>query len=451
MANPFYVPAGPSLGERVAQPLTELMRIRQAGQLGEEHNRLAGEDIALRSRGLDFQAQSLAETQKMNREKRSYSKENFGPEEKKAFMETIKQIDPENAFKWLDKATNAMVQNPKADKGYLYGHLLNNWDTFYQKQAIKSVNEVLANPETDPATKEYYTELLKALESPNSAKVLDKLMPNVAMEWQAAQAEMLSKLPQGNAPKVVGRSLIDPNTGQVIYRDPDAVEKTKTPNDLVEFEMFTYGKEMPQLRGTPEYKDAMMGYMKSKRDATVAPSKSDPAVLRKEFIGQSKDFVTIRDSYNRIKASVDKPSPAGDLALIFNYMKMLDPGSVVRESEFATAAASGSYGERIKAAVGKVMKGEKLSDAMRMDFVDRSNKLYKSQLDSHEKLKGEYDRISTGLGVEPSSVIIDYLTEQNDIQNEKYDIGDIYVGQDGTSRIYKGKDSTGKHIWIQVQ
>lgn len=450
MGNPFFIPAGPSIGERVAQPLTELMRIRQAGELGQEHNRLAAEDIALRTQALEHGKATLVETQRANRVKEPLSRQNFGPEEKKAFMETIKQIDPEGAFKWLDKPTNAMVQNPNADKGYLYGHLLNNWD-FYQKQAVKSVNEVLANPEVDPATKEYYGELLKALESPNSARVLDKLMPNVAMEYQAAQAEMLSKLPQGNAPKVVGRSLIDPNTGRVIYRDPDAIEKTKTPNDLLEFEMFTYGKERPELRGTPEYKESMMGYMKNKRDATVAPSKADPAVLRKEFIGQSKDFVTIRDSYNRIKASVDKPSPAGDLSLIFNYMKMLDPGSVVRESEFATAAAAGSYGERIKAAVNKVMSGEKLSDAMRGDFVNRSNLLYKAQSESHKKLTDEYDRISKALGVEPSNVIIDYITEQQNIENGKYDIGEVYLGEDGTHRIYKGKDSTGKHIWIQVK
>jgi hypothetical protein len=218
-----------------------------------------------------------------------------------------------------------------------------------------------------------------------------------------------------------------------------------------EFELYTYGKERPELRGTPQYKDEMMGYLKSKRDATVAPSKADPAVLRKEFIGQSKDFVQVRDSFKRIEASSKNPSPAGDLALIFNYMKMLDPGSVVRESEFATAASTGAYGERIKAAVGKVMSGERLSDVMRKDFVDRSQMLYNKQLESHGKLKDEYDRISKGLGVEPSNVIIDYLTEQTKIENKDYDVGSVYVGEDGTRRRYGGKDAQGNHIWKMVQ
>ncbi|MEM8882399.1 MAG: hypothetical protein AAGC82_17565, partial [Pseudomonadota bacterium] len=67
------------------------------------------------------------------------------------------------------------------------------------------------------------------------------------------------------------------------------------------------------------------------------PDFSDRQGLRKEFIGQTtvKDFRKQAEAFGRIDASAFEPSPAGDLALIFNYMKVLDPGSVVRESEFA--------------------------------------------------------------------------------------------------------------------
>ena len=36
------------------------------------------------------------------------------------------------------------------------------------------------------------------------------------------------------------------------------------------------------------------------------------------------------------------PDAAGDMALIFSYMKMLDPNSTVREGEYATAQDAGS-------------------------------------------------------------------------------------------------------------
>ena len=91
--------------------------------------------------------------------------------------------------------------------------------------------------------------------------------------------------------------------------------------------------------------------------------------LRGEFINQSKVFVSVRDAYNRVEASAKDPSPAGDLSMIFNYMKILDPGSVVRESEFATAANSGSVPQRIRAQYNKVVAGERLDKNMRADFL----------------------------------------------------------------------------------
>lgn len=130
--------------------------------------------------------------------------------------------------------------------------------------------------------------------------------------------------------------------------------------------------------------------------------------LRDEYNTQSKTFVQVRDSYGRVLESSNNPSPAGDLALIFNYMKMLDPGSVVRESEFANAASTGAYGERVKAAVGKVATGERLSDVMRKDFLDRSKMLFNRTKKNQDKLQSEYSRLANAFEVDPSSVIVDY-------------------------------------------
>lgn len=130
--------------------------------------------------------------------------------------------------------------------------------------------------------------------------------------------------------------------------------------------------------------------------------------LRDEFNKLSGDFIKIRDAYTRVQKSTDVPSAAGDLALIFNYMKILDPGSVVRESEFATAAASGSFGERLKAAGAKVLRGERLSAEMRADFVSRAGKLYSGQLESQKKLEGKYSDLSKRSNVNANNVVIDY-------------------------------------------
>lgn len=135
--------------------------------------------------------------------------------------------------------------------------------------------------------------------------------------------------------------------------------------------------------------------------------KEDPEKLRKEYTSINKDFINSRDAYARVISSAKDPSPAGDLAMIFNYMKVLDPGSVVRESEFATAAQTGSFGERIKAAVQRVQSGERLSDEMRQDFVDRAGDLFQSQLDIYYNTRKIFQGVAERGGLTGESSIID--------------------------------------------
>jgi hypothetical protein len=136
------------------------------------------------------------------------------------------------------------------------------------------------------------------------------------------------------------------------------------------------------------------------RDATQAKATG----LRKEFDALTKDYRTVRDSYGRVLASGTDPSAAGDLALIFNYMKMLDPSSVVRESEFANAAATGSLGQRWVAVGQKLLSGERLSDGMRSDFMKRAKKLYDSQVSIFNNTGERYRKLATKSGVDPVDV-----------------------------------------------
>lgn len=129
--------------------------------------------------------------------------------------------------------------------------------------------------------------------------------------------------------------------------------------------------------------------------------------LRKEFVTASKDFVQQRDAFRRVRASVKNPSPAGDLALIFNYMKVLDPNSVVRESEFATAAATGAFGERVQAAVQRVVSGERLSPPQRADFARRASLLFQGAVRDQKSREREFTRLSRRFGLEPRDVVRD--------------------------------------------
>jgi hypothetical protein len=132
-----------------------------------------------------------------------------------------------------------------------------------------------------------------------------------------------------------------------------------------------------------------------------------PEKLRKEF---DKDPITLEtkkvlSGYGRLEAAGKDPSAAGDLALIFNYMKILDPGSTVREGEFANAQNSGGVPDRVRAMYNNVMKGERLAPRVRKDFLDRAGKLVEGQLQTQSLVDERYTRLSQEAGVRPELVI----------------------------------------------
>jgi len=146
--------------------------------------------------------------------------------------------------------------------------------------------------------------------------------------------------------------------------------------------------------------------------------------IRNRYDKKIGDFVKVRDSFARIEASATDPSPAGDLALIFNYMKMLDPNSTVRESEFATAENAASVETRILKTYNKVLSGEKLTEGQRKDFVGRSKALMKKADSQQKKDRAEAVRLGKQWGVSEdqlfgappqlnSSVLGRVITEQD--------------------------------------
>jgi len=139
--------------------------------------------------------------------------------------------------------------------------------------------------------------------------------------------------------------------------------------------------------GTPEYQKFMGA--ESSFGGVSGERLEGIQAIRKEFLGQEqvKDFQKQVSAYQRVINSAEDPSPAGDLALIFNYMKLLDPGSVVRESEFRTAQQATAWlteveksGAKVPApivlGIQRLQNGQILLPEQRADFVNRAERLY---------------------------------------------------------------------------
>lgn len=132
--------------------------------------------------------------------------------------------------------------------------------------------------------------------------------------------------------------------------------------------------------------------------------------LRKEFnaLDTVKNFAIISGGLGKVLTSAKDPSGAGDISLLFAYMKMLDPNSVVREGEFATAQNAGSVPESLMARYNKVINGELLSDEIRNDFVDRAQRLYENEAETFGRTYDKYKNIASSNKLDPTRALIDY-------------------------------------------
>lgn len=116
--------------------------------------------------------------------------------------------------------------------------------------------------------------------------------------------------------------------------------------------------------------------------------------LRVEFTNLTDDFRDIRDSYSKILAAADTPSAAGDLAIIFSYMKILDPTSVVREGEQASAANAAGVPDRVRALYNRLLTGERLAEEQRGDFVNTAGELYGAALQQFQRDENRYRELA---------------------------------------------------------
>lgn len=126
--------------------------------------------------------------------------------------------------------------------------------------------------------------------------------------------------------------------------------------------------------------------------------------LREDFKTEPiyKAHQEVQSAYSQIQQALTKQSPAGDLAGATKIMKLLDPGSVVRESELAMAmSATGALG-RLEGYASNVINGTKLNPTQRKDFQELAVRLYLESAKQYNVKQGEYRGIAerNGLSVE---------------------------------------------------
>jgi hypothetical protein len=103
-----------------------------------------------------------------------------------------------------------------------------------------------------------------------------------------------------------------------------------------------------------------------------------------------KDFSDMKSSFGQVVSSLSQGTPIGDVAGATKVMKLLDPGSVVRETELGIAMAAAGRMDRLNNYFTNMMTGQKLTPTQREDFKALSNELYAAAGQAYNQKRDEY-------------------------------------------------------------
>lgn len=169
------------------------------------------------------------------------------------------------------------------------------------------------------------------------------------------------------------------------------------------------GRVPPGWQRTPDGKLAIIpngpadpDYL-AKAAGAKKPAFEDEQKLRKEFAGASEPYLGVRRAYERVLASRD--DAAGDLSLIFGFMRMLDPTSTVREGEAASAQNAAGIPEQVRNMYNRALTGERLSPDQRNRFKGQAGDLYKAAEGEYTSRSEQFRGIAGRYGIDPSRII----------------------------------------------
>ena len=114
-----------------------------------------------------------------------------------------------------------------------------------------------------------------------------------------------------------------------------------------------------------------------------------------KFDTENKEYKNAKQGYLKFLAAIDDNTGIGDMTALVQFIKTLDPTSVVREGEFAIAEASFGLFERLDAKLRSFESGERLSDTARQSLRSLATELIQSY---DPIIEARYNKYSKRIG-----------------------------------------------------
>ena len=143
--------------------------------------------------------------------------------------------------------------------------------------------------------------------------------------------------------------------------------------------------------------------------ATLTPVQARLADgMADNFVRDSKEYVARLDAYHTVVSASKEQTPGSDLALVFAFMKMIDPGSTVREGERAIVENSTNVPDRIRNMYNRITEGVRLTPEQRKDLANQAKAQFTPFQQRQKAVEAQYRRRAESVGIPADNVVLDY-------------------------------------------
>ena len=124
--------------------------------------------------------------------------------------------------------------------------------------------------------------------------------------------------------------------------------------------------------------------------------------LADDYRSEVKQPRSVVSAFENLKST--PASAAGDISFIFQYMKILDPTSVVKETEFATVQNAGGVPDNIRNLYNRLRTGERLNSQQRQQFIGTAASLASNAQKSIQAAQQHYGSIAERRGLDARNI-----------------------------------------------
>jgi hypothetical protein len=220
---------------------------------------------------------------------------------------------------------------------------------------------------------------------------------------QRAQYEPLVRASFAGVPSNVLQSIMTPREGRA--RRTQLNEKTGQIVDL----------------DTGETINAKGYVIPPDKEKADTPRFGEVTSLRKEFNTESRPYKTVNDALKIIErlGTKENPTPQDIQALIYAFVKVQDPTSVVRESEYANAANAIALADKLGNLQTMYLEGKRLTPTQRKDMVETARVLREEAMSRYAALADSYESTATSFGMDPRLVVPNRLDSTGKVPGGK--------------------------------